>query len=175
MLQMIKRWGHYIDSTLTLFELSFVGAAMVFSAALLFVNVVLRYVFLAPISWAEEVTIYLMIWIVFIGSSAIVRQRAHLAIDLVLNMLNPKGRRALMFVAVAATLLFFCVFIYYSGMHTLRIFSSGQVTPNLQAPMWLTYLAMPVGGSLMLLRSMQVLFLLFADDDYANTNPRILE
>ena len=44
-------------------------------------------------------------------------------------------------------LAFLAVFFYYSGQHMLRVRSIGQVTPVMVAPMWLTYLAMPVGSA----------------------------
>lgn len=154
----IARWGGRLDAALSFAELAFVGAAMALSSLLLFANVVLRYVFLAPISWAEELSIYAVIWIVFVGGSAVVRLRGHLAIDLLPKLLSPAGRRLLVIFVLLASLGFFAVFCYFSGLHTLRVQAAGQLTPNMQAPMWLTYLAMPVGAALMFLRTSQLLW-----------------
>ena len=60
-------------------------------------------------------------------------------------------------------MIFFAVFFYYSALHTLRVRSSGQVTPVMVAPMWLTYLAMPVGSALMFLRTGQLAWRLLRD------------
>jgi len=64
-------------------------------------------------------------------------------------------------------LVFFAAFFYYSGVHTLRVMATGQLTPVLEAPMWLTYLAMPVGSLLMGFRTAQILRRTFsvASDD----------
>lgn len=140
----------------------FIGGALAFASALLFVNVVLRYVFRMPLPWAEEVSIYLIVWIVFVGGSVAVRTRGHIAIDLLPLVLSPVNRRRLALAVGAVMFLFFAVFFYYSGEHTLRIRSGGQVMPVLQAPMWLTYLAMPVGSFLMGLRTVQALIGLLA-------------
>lgn len=175
MFRALLRWGRQIDATLSFVEIAVVGAAMAFASLLLFANVVLRYAFLAPISWAEEVSIYLVIWIVFIGASTIVRQRGHLAIDLLPRSLRPAQRRMLMIVVILFNLIFFAVFLYYSGLHTLRVYTSGQVTPNLQAPMWLTYLAMPVGSALMFLRSAQMLWQIVVNVSAAEVALRIQE
>jgi hypothetical protein len=48
------------EHALTCTERVFVGGALAFASLLLFVNVPLRYLFLAPISWAEELSLYLM-------------------------------------------------------------------------------------------------------------------
>ena len=47
----------------------FCAASLLLTALVLFANVVLRYVFSASTSWAEELIRYLMIWITFIGGS----------------------------------------------------------------------------------------------------------
>lgn len=146
------------DQVLSWLEITFVGGALVFASVLLFVNVVLRYVFLMPISWAEEVSLYLMVWIVFVGASVAVRTRGHIAIDLLPLVLSPDNKRRLAVAIAVVMLVFLAVFGWYSGQHTLRVFSSGQVTPVMQAPMWLTYLAMPFGSALMFLRTCQLLW-----------------
>lgn len=151
------------DQVLCWAEATFVGGALAFATLLLFVNVVLRYVFLAPISWAEELTLYVMVWIVFIGSSVAIRTRGHIAIDLLPLVLSPVGRQRLAIAVAAVILVFLAVFFYYSGQHTLRVRVSGQVTPVMQAPMWLAYLAMPAGSALMFLRICQQLWRLLRD------------
>ena len=146
------------DSLLGWLETTFIGAALAFASALLFVNVVLRYVFLAPISWAEELSLYLLVWIVFVGASVAVRTRGHVAIDLLPRMLSPDNRKRLALLVGMLNLVFLAVFFYFSAAHTLRVAAGGQVTPIMLAPMWLTYLAMPVGSALMFLRTCQVLW-----------------
>lgn len=145
-----------LDAALGRAEAAFIGAALAFTSLLLFANVVLRYVFLAPISWAEEVTLYAMVWIVFIGGSVAVRGRGHMAIDLLPLVLSPANRRRLAIFVALLALAFFAVFFWYSGQHVLRIRSSAQTTPVMGAPMWLAYLAMPVGSLLMGLRTVQL-------------------
>jgi C4-dicarboxylate transporter DctQ subunit len=146
------------DRTLSRIETAFIGAALAFTSALLFANVVLRYVFWSPISWAEELSLYIIVWIVFIGGSVAVRTRGHIAIDLLPLVLSPVNRRRLAFVIALVMLLFLAVFFYYSSLHVLRVQSSGQVTPVMLGPMWLTYLAMPVGSALMFLRTCQLVW-----------------
>ena len=131
---------------------------MAFASLLLFVNVVLRYWFLSPISWAEELTLYIMVWIVFVGSSVAIRTRGHIAIDLLPLVLSPAGRHRLAIFIALTMLVFLAVFFYYSGQHTLRVRSIEQVTPVMQAPMWLAYLAMPAGSVLMMVRACQLIW-----------------
>lgn len=152
------------DHLLCRIEVTFVGVATAAIASLLFINVLLRYIFVAPIGWAEELSLYLIVWVVFVGSSVAVRTQSHIGVDLLPLVLPPAARRLLaMFVAILI-LVFMAVFFYFSGAHTLRIYRSGQLTPVMLAPMWLTYLAMPVGSALMFLRTAQMLSRLVRED-----------
>lgn len=151
------------DRLLNWLETTFIGAALAFVSALLFVNVILRYVFLSPIIWAEEISLYLLVWIVFIGASVAVRSRGHVAIDLLPRALPPEHRRQLALLVGAIVLVFLAVFFYFSAAHTMRVAAGGQVTPIMLAPMWLTYLAMPVGSALMFLRTVQFLWTVAQD------------
>ncbi len=146
------------DAALSFLETAFIGVAIAFASLLLFANVVLRYIFLAPISWAEEISIYLIIWIVFVGGSVLIRTGGHIAVDLLPLALTPRLQRYLQFLVLGLALVFFATFFYYGGIHTLRVRSAGQLTPIMLAPMWLTYLAMPVGSLLMFLRTSQNLW-----------------
>lgn len=132
-----------------------VGGAMLAAVCILGANVFLRYVFLIPIDWAEELAIRLVIWMVFVGASTLVRQRGHLAIDILPRMLTPRSRASLtMFVWVFSGCFFAWLFVL-SAQHTYMTYSSGQILPMLQAPIWLSYLAIPVGSVLMIFRIAQ--------------------
>ncbi len=71
-----------------------------------FVNVIARYAFNTNILWALETTVFLFAWLVLIGASYCVKARAHLGVDVVLNMVGASARRILALIAVAACLAF---------------------------------------------------------------------
>lgn len=159
-----------LDAALCRAEAVFIGAALAFSSVVLFVNVVMRYVFLSPLNWAEETTLYLMVWIVFVGGSIAIRTRGHMAIDLLPLALSPANRKRLALLVSFAALVFFAVFFWYSLEHTLRVRSINQLTPVMQAPMWLTYLAMPVGSLLMALRTIQSIGRSLREQDFSDAS-----
>ncbi|UCH73599.1 MAG: TRAP transporter small permease [Rhodospirillales bacterium] len=75
-------------------------------AVVTFANVVARYVFNSNILWALETTAVLFAWLVLLGASYCVKTRAHLGVDVVLNLLSPGPRRLLSLLAVGACLAF---------------------------------------------------------------------
>jgi C4-dicarboxylate transporter DctQ subunit len=117
-----------------------------------------------PIPWAEEIALYLCVWLVFIGGSIAVRERGHIAIDLIPHLLSPIGRVRLARAVAVIMFIFFAVFFWYSLQHVLRVKATGQVTPMMQAPMWFAYLAMPVGSLLMAIRTIQIFVQASTDD-----------
>ena len=66
-----------------------------------FANVVMRYGFNQNILWALELTVFLFGWLVLLGASYAVKTGAHLGVDIVINMLPAKPRRAIGLVAVS--------------------------------------------------------------------------
>ncbi len=48
-----------------------IGAIILIAIAINFANIVARYMFLAPLDWAEEVLVFLVIWGVCLGASAV--------------------------------------------------------------------------------------------------------
>ena len=55
-------------------------------------NVISRYVFNAPITWAEELVRYMFIWSVMTGAVAAMAEHKHLNVDILPDKLPPRGR-----------------------------------------------------------------------------------
>jgi C4-dicarboxylate transporter DctQ subunit len=93
--------------------------------------------------------------------------------DLLPRILSPKNRRRLALVIGVTVLIFLAVFFYFSAEHTLRVAAAKQLTPIMLAPMWLTYLAMPVGSVLMFVRTCQILCRAALEDPAATAKPAL--
>ena len=136
-------------------EKAFLAAAIIVCSLLLFVNVVLRYVFLAPIYWAEEFVRYLMVWMIFIGASQVTLWGGHVAVDIVPRVLSKRGNAILAFIVNVICILFCILLAYLSLKQMLRVMRAGQISPALEIPMWIAYLSIPAGTVLMLIRFLQ--------------------
>jgi len=77
-----------------------------------FANVVARYVFNSNILWALETTVFLFAWLVLLGASHGVKISAHIGVDLVLNLLPPGPRKAMVLLTVAICLTFSGLLLY---------------------------------------------------------------
>ncbi len=120
-----------------------------------FVQVVMRSVFHNSLAWSEEVARYLFVWQVWLGASYAAKKGEHMQVDLLRRKL--KGKMGIV-VAVFADLvsLAFCIylvklsFVQMNGMFQLK-----RVATSFDMPIWIAYLAVPVGAGLMVIRLLQ--------------------
>ncbi len=117
-------------------------------AAMVFINVVLRFTTDRSILWVEEAARYLMIWLTFLGMGPVLRYGGHLGID-TLQDAFPRHATTIRR-AIFAVLLAFFVFMVWVGLR-YAAFAWGQTTPVLQIPIGIVYLAMPIGFGLSIL------------------------
>lgn len=101
MLREVKRKVKFIDSMI--FGISAVGLT-----ALTVVAVFFRFFLNRPIAWTEEVQLILVVWSVFFGASGAIREKGHVAVDIVFDMLPHKAQsvvNTLIWVLTAAAIL----------------------------------------------------------------------
>lgn len=148
----------------------FCGTALLATTVILFVNVVLRYVFKSSTSWAEELIKYLMIWIAFIGGSICARKGAHVSIDFFYDFLSQRGRKIAFLIVNTIAIFFTGIMSFYGIKIIIFLASTGQVSPALQLPMWIPYLAIPLGFILMTIRFIQNFINNFKENDMEGVN-----
>jgi C4-dicarboxylate transporter DctQ subunit len=144
-----------VEKILSHAEEILIGLLILAASIILFSNVVARYVFNAGFAWAEELVRYQIVWMVFIGASVAARQGIHIGVDILVKI-APPGLAKLITLAINAIAIAFCaVLVFYGAELTAQAKEFGQVSPALQAPIWIVQLAIPVGAALMGLRFAQ--------------------
>ncbi|MEQ8602899.1 MAG: TRAP transporter large permease subunit [Marivibrio sp.] len=119
------------------------GAAALALAALIaivFANVVARYVFNNSMTWASEAAQWLFIAMIFLAVPLAHRSRRHLSINLLVDRLPPKGRSAagLLGDVVVA---YATIMLLFGGAFLMEVL--GGVNHALQAPVWVKFAAVP--------------------------------
>ena len=85
------------------------GVALVVITLMIPAGVFMRYVMNNPMSWPEPASVVLMVMFSFIGGAAVYRANVHVAVEALLNAVNPSLRRAMLWgvdACIAATGLF---------------------------------------------------------------------
>jgi len=111
-------------------------------------QVICRYLLGASLTWSEEASRYLMIWITFLGGSTAFKRGMHTGFDAVVRALSPEARWAARLVTLLA-IVTFLVIVGLKGME-LALFNMAQRSPAMRLPMGTVYLAIPTGCLLML-------------------------
>ncbi len=123
-----------------------IGLMMIIMFALVFVNVVTRYVFGFSFATTEEISTFLMIWITYLGAGLALREGRHASIDMFQDLLPEKLRRALRFLLGILILLFFGALTFY-GVKIVQ-FGWAQETWATQIPRGIPYMCVPIGSAL---------------------------
>jgi C4-dicarboxylate transporter DctQ subunit len=109
-----------------------------------------------PFPYGEELARYMMVWATMIGTSAGVKIGAHVGVDALLVVMPKKLRLAVTLFTSLAALAFFAFVCWLAIELTMGIRETGQISAALQIPMWLAYLAFPVGFVLCFFRQWQL-------------------
>jgi TRAP-type C4-dicarboxylate transport system permease small subunit len=125
-----------------------IGLILLLAIVINFANIVGRYIFLAPLPWAEEVLSFLVIWGVAFGASAVTYDRRHLAMDLFSLTFSPRLRRILDGLVLVA-MIGLCGFACIQAWKIVQIMASnGQVSITAGIPMTIPYSAFVLGFAL---------------------------
>lgn len=120
----------------------------------IFVATFCRYTKIVTISWAEEFARYCMVWIIFLGISVAAKKGEHFFVSALVFAL-PKKIQNIVAILKIVLLMGFNGFV---GFYCIKIIENQmmmeQVTPSLKWPMWIIYMAIPIGLSLMAIRYM---------------------
>jgi TRAP-type C4-dicarboxylate transport system permease small subunit len=115
------------------------------SVALNLANVIGRYALHAPISGAEEVMLFLMVGIVFLGSAIVSWEGAHIRMDIVVSMLPEPMQRAIGLLSDAAMIVV-CVIVIVLGYPVIRqlaMFNERSQAANV--PLAIPEVLIPIG------------------------------
>ena len=121
-------------------------------------QVFMRYVVQASLSWSEELARYLFIFFVYAGISYGVKMMRHIRVEAFIMWLP---ERALAYIKIFSDLLFLlfaCIVIYYGYETASRIFRLKQTSPALELRMGFVYGTLPFCYAMTAIRLIQNLY-----------------
>jgi TRAP-type C4-dicarboxylate transport system permease small subunit len=144
---LIRRLDEFISSFLMAFITLLVG-----------IQVFSRYILNFSLAWSEELTLYLFVWIVYIGCSYAMREEGHFSVYMIRSMLGQKNKNILIGITYIITIIFCIVCVIY-GIKTEEIMvDTQQKSPAMQINMYWPYLAIPIGMGLMAMQTIKHLW-----------------
>ena len=89
------------------------------------------------VSWAQELCIYMFIWMAKFGAAYGVRTGIHVGVDVLVNMLPPTSRKQVIVFSLLCGALFTGVVAVFGGSFVEQMYQTGQQSNDLEWPMWL--------------------------------------
>jgi len=126
------------------------------------------------LGWAQELCIYMFIWMAKFGAAYGVRHGTHVGVDTLVRALPPAKARWLTFIGLSGGAIFTAVvgtmgavFVWDNGFHH-ALFTAlhldvgdvpeGPTSPDLEIPTWIPYACIPLASYLMCFRFLQVIW-----------------
>ncbi|MCL2616238.1 MAG: TRAP transporter small permease [Defluviitaleaceae bacterium] len=112
-----------------------------------FLQVIRRYIFGSVFRWPEELAIFSMIWVAFLGAVLCLQNKEHIRIDFFIGLLPASVRK---WVEVLGLFICFGFMMLLASYAPGVITSTGVVlTPALRVPMYVVYGSVLVSAALM--------------------------
>lgn len=138
-----------VDRGLAVAERGLVIALTAAIAGIMMVQVVMRYFFSAPIFWAEEISVQLLVFVTLFGLSLLVQQGQLVCIDFLPRALPERARHGLL-ALLGVVMLALLVFIAWLGWEwVMRPDVRMELGATTQLPRWYNFSALPLAFGLM--------------------------
>ncbi len=146
------------DQVLTWIENSLAALALGGATVIAIAGVIARYVFGNGIFWSEEAVIFLVILSTFIGAVITLRHNEHVNVDLLPTLLGERGKWIFAMLGAFLLVVYCAIIGAYAWVLIFEPAASNTITPSLKLPLWVVELSLPIGLTLMFLRSLEVLY-----------------
>ena len=145
---MTKFWKSFDRLTDVMAALA--GVILIFITAAVCYTIGMRYLFTKTTIWIMQTTEYALLWIVFLATTRLLREKGHITTDLIYTHLNKKTKFTLdciMFVIGGVA----CVVMVYFGIDYTRECILKGITDvrAVTVPKWTIFIIIPAGSILL--------------------------
>ncbi len=124
-----------------------IAGLMFAMAMLIFAQVLARYAFGNSLTWSEEIGRYIFVWMSFLGMATAIREKAHVALDILLQHLTGVSKKAIVLFN-GLLLLVLSGALVASGFYLVQ-YGMLQNSSAVRLPMHFVYCVIPFSGALM--------------------------
>lgn len=127
----------------------------VFCCAVIIQDVARRFLLNYSAGWSQETAQYAFIYLGWIGAAYAVKERAHIRFDILMNKVPSRLHGWIYLAGEVATIVFAVIALRYS-LHTIgTLWQYGGATPVLRVSKIWAEAAVPIGFTLIIVRSLQ--------------------
>ncbi len=156
-----------INKLLNRLEEVIIASLMAAATVVIFIAVVHRFAAGVPViqdyavklnlTWAQELCIFMFVWMAKFGAAYGVRTGIHVGVDVLVRKLPKDKAKILTCISLLAGALFTGIVGTLGAHFVWEMGHTDQTSTDLEVPMWIVYLCVPLGSYLMCFRFLQVL------------------
>jgi TRAP-type C4-dicarboxylate transport system permease small subunit len=140
--QPFGRAGPVLDFLLTIATI-----LSLIATAIMIIEGLSRYILNTSYFWAEEMVRFMMVWSFSLTIGIAGFKKLHIRTELLVQKFPPAVQRLCWILSCATGITFALILIYSAIPQIIRYFQMGIVSEsNIELPMWLLYLSMPIAG-----------------------------
>jgi C4-dicarboxylate transporter, DctQ subunit len=159
MLNKLQRVVHGLNSVCA----TIAGLILLFVTISIFIDVWLRYLFGSPSIWITEISSYLFLYIIFLGTAHALVEGLHIRVTFLTSRFNKNTRRFVNIVTHVFCLIFVVVLLWQTAALTWEAYEGNWTTPTiLSTPFAYIYVIMIVGSALLIITILFQLMMLIA-------------
>lgn len=151
---MLKAYSKLMDIIFLIVKWVVIAASILMVLCMAY-QVFTRYFLHMANAWSEELTRLMCIWTVVLGSAIAIREKGHLQIDVLTNLIHGKTHNLLEAIIEIVVLIFIAIMIKYSVELCQSVGTASSA--GLRISKVYVYMCMPVGFTCMLLSTIEVL------------------
>ena len=137
------------------------GVILLFVTLSIFTDVILRYFFDRPSIWITEVSSYLFLYIIFLGTAYALQQGSHIRVTFLQSGLSSMAKLIIDLITSVLSTFFTAVLLWQSCVMTWSAYTENWTSPTmLNAPYAAIHVAMVIGSFLLLLTFFSKILLL---------------
>lgn len=143
-----------------------IGVAIIIVCQMVFI----RYVLVGSTAWQTEIVTFSLVAATLLGSAWVMKERGHVAVGVVTEYSPASAKRIMLVLADFVTLLFALIMFWKGSALTHEAWRGAWTSDSIyEFPMWVPYLAIPVGFGLLALQSIACMIKVWRDQDITDS------
>ena len=138
----------HVSRAIQKLEEALLAGSMLVIAALTVLNVASRSLLGSSLAFAEEISQFLIVVVVFVGLSYAAAKGRHIRMTAIFDQLPRRARKRLMIVIAFTTAVLMFSLASFSARYLVTMVALETRSPVLQTPLWAVYLVAPIGFTL---------------------------
>lgn len=151
----MEQYRHVVDG-LNVVIRWVLAALMLTMTVLIGWQVIARFIIGDSLTFSEEVSRFVMVWLVIVGAAYAAKNGRLMKVDIVEHVLSGKAKQTVVMIAGLLSIVFYLVLVVFGFFIVNAV--SYQLTPATEVSMSIPMAALPVGGILLIINTVHQMF-----------------